>query len=268
MHLYQASKLTWNLASKRKSTIEALLTCVWADMNGCIPRTFSNGKSRITLLDTPGFDDTIQTDLENLDSVVKQVKALGPITGVVYLHRVTDKRMTGSAHRNIKILRELCSQESFSRIVLATSMWNNLGERTFSDAAGREKELQEQFWKDLIAEGAQCRRFHGTRDSGQNVIESLLSAPRQLHLAIEREVDGMRLQDTGAGRVITSEARLMQGICQREEQKGEDHHMTPDHPLVVRDLALDMQSSVVPFRHLLQGFNNIVGRIMALLKGT
>lgn len=108
-----------------------------------------NGEDiRVHLIDTPGFDDTNRTDAD----VLKQVALwLGStykdgklLDGLLYLHRIIDTRMMGSARRNLLMFAELCGPNCFRHVVLATTMWSIVDVKI---GEAREKELVNTFWK-------------------------------------------------------------------------------------------------------------------------
>ncbi|CAM1505055.1 Fc.00g106920.m01.CDS01 [Cosmosporella sp. VM-42] len=66
----------------------------------------------IYLVDTPGFDDTTRSDTDVLKDIAtwltnsyqKDLK----LSGIMYLHRITDHRMVGSAKKNLFMFKKLC----------------------------------------------------------------------------------------------------------------------------------------------------------------
>jgi len=63
------------------------------------------GKTKVLLIDTPGFDDSERSDTEILTEISKLLAAqykLGVnLKGVIYLHRITDNRYQGSSVRTL-----------------------------------------------------------------------------------------------------------------------------------------------------------------------
>jgi hypothetical protein len=83
----------------------------------------------VELLDTPGFDDTSKSDTETLQSILTWLKISGKkdtlLSGIIYLHRITDDRMTGSMMTNLKIVKELCGEQATKNIILVSTRWEN-----------------------------------------------------------------------------------------------------------------------------------------------
>lgn len=66
------------------------------------------------------------------------------LSGILYLHRITDNRMSGSPHRNLRMFGQLCGDQASRNVILITTMWDNIEVEV---GLRREKELREKFWK-------------------------------------------------------------------------------------------------------------------------
>src|SRR5438046_1388510 len=103
--------------------------------------SYQLGSLTITLVDTPGFDDTTRSDAEVLQTLAQWMEksfiAGTLLSGIIYLHRITDPRMKNTSMRNLQLFRKLCGEENLSNIVLVTNMWE-----TISMAEGEEKERE------------------------------------------------------------------------------------------------------------------------------
>lgn len=103
---------------------------------------FSHEGRDVYLIDTPGFNDTERSDEETLRCIAHFLGISYAnrryITGIVYLHRITDNRMTGTNQRNIHMLKALCGQDAYHNIVVASTMWSLSDSQVLK---GRETEL-------------------------------------------------------------------------------------------------------------------------------
>lgn len=90
----------------------------------------------IELLDTPGFDDTEKDDTETLQTILAWLRVSDKrntrLSGIIYLHRITDDRFTGSMSTNFSMMMELCGEESFKNVVLVSSRWENVPQHEVS----------------------------------------------------------------------------------------------------------------------------------------
>lgn len=79
--------------------------------------------SRVFLVDTPRFDDTERSDSEVLKDVAFWLAAAYSksvrLAGIIYLHRIIDPRMQGSALKNLRMFQKLCGDGNLGSVVLA-----------------------------------------------------------------------------------------------------------------------------------------------------
>ncbi|KAI6118660.1 hypothetical protein EV401DRAFT_1550773 [Pisolithus croceorrhizus] len=136
------------------------------------------------------------------------------LSGVLYLHRISDNRVSGTPLRNYNMFKELCGRENFKNVILVTTMWDEITEEVGS---AREKELQSDFWWSMINLGSTVHRFEGTMESAWSIINSLSLAPpvQRRPLQIQREMvdEHVPLHRTAAGRaVMVTLTGLMLGV--------------------------------------------------------
>jgi len=201
--------------------------------------------TRFTLIDTPGFDDTTRDDMEILASIVSwmEAKNLPPFAGVIYFHRITDKRVTGTNRMNLQILRAMCGIQFYPHIILTTTMWGIIPNETImKEAADREKNLLQlpAFWGDMRARGCKYERFMGNQQSGIEILSHFLPLGEAPPLAIEAEYRaGKTLQDTSAAAVILEERRQCEQKRHRElEEQREEEEEERLREMAERDRAL------------------------------
>ncbi|XP_006459417.1 hypothetical protein AGABI2DRAFT_65890 [Agaricus bisporus var. bisporus H97] len=164
---------------------------------------------RIVLVDTPGFDDTTRSDMETLQIISdwlqktysKQVK----LSGLIYLHRITDNRMAGSPYRNLRMFGELCGDVAMTQVRLVTTMWGKVKPEI---GEAREKEVRERFWKSFIEKGSRTERLRDTTgEEAWRIVEQLIddSKERDAVLLQQELVDlEKQLNETAAGKTLSS----------------------------------------------------------------
>ncbi|GKU13647.1 unnamed protein product [Fusarium langsethiae] len=191
----------------------------------------------VYLVDTPGFDDTLRNDTEILKEVTfffsqiyrKNVQ----LAGIIYLHRISDNRVSGTALKNLDMFKQLCGKNAFGHVVLCTSMWDTLDTTVPEVGDQREKELiaRSEFWGAMHTGGSQVVRWLGTKDSAQSIVDKIIKIHKEngkAMLRIQEELvdEGMSLDKTGAGRevqreIIAAKAELQQEIEQLQNAHAE-----------------------------------------------
>ncbi|KAK0706133.1 hypothetical protein B0T26DRAFT_656556, partial [Lasiosphaeria miniovina] len=175
------------------------------------------------LIDTPGFNDTTLGDAEVLRSIaflLARTYEVGVrLAGIVYLHRITDVRVGGSGKRMMQLIRDMCGAEAFPRLVLATTMWQELGSNdpaAFDLAVQHEMELRrtDEFWGAMCRGGSRLARWDGSRASAMAMVDRLQDLQAEqgpMALQIQREMVGQRLDlaDTAAGRTVGAKAAAL-----------------------------------------------------------
>jgi len=169
----------------------------------------------VFLLDTPGFDDTNRSDTDVLKTVSgylammysKNIK----LSGIIYLHRITDVRFSGSTAKNLSVFKKLCGNDFYPNVILATTMWENLGDPGLASAIGdrREKELLENdgWWGLMIRRGSKTFRHSDDKGSAFKIVDYLISLRSRAVLEIQAQLvdENKNLQDTSAGMEVERE---------------------------------------------------------------
>ncbi|KAH0565667.1 hypothetical protein GP486_000941 [Trichoglossum hirsutum] len=174
------------------------------------------GNTDALLVDTPGFNDSFRSDGDILVQISAalciQYRCNINLKGVVYLHNITQNRITGSALRQLELFRRMCGDENLSHVLLVTTQWNEHFTSRWED---HEDQLRDEYWADMILKGAKCMRFEGTRGSAASCISQLLGEQRAV-LALQREIvdERRKLSDTVAGMY----AARMRSAMQEEYQ--------------------------------------------------
>lgn len=103
------------------------------------------------------------------DSIDRYRKNIN-LTAIIYLHKISDNRMTGSLLKNLQMFTNLCGQQAMPHVVIATTMWGNVDK---VEGAEREDELRKDFWKESLEHGCTTARFDKTFESAWRIIGSI-----------------------------------------------------------------------------------------------
>lgn len=174
---------------------------------------FNHNGRTIYLVDTPGFDDTNRPDSEILQEIALFLAGLYTekirLAGLIYLHRITDTRVSGSSLKNIRVFQSLCGADAFKldRVILATTMWSTLDSMEGGHEIGvqRSKELEHpDFWGQMLQEKKFMREHDGSKKSALSIISELINRKGGVVLQIQKEmVDrDLSLEETDAGRYL------------------------------------------------------------------
>lgn len=163
-----------------------------------------DGKRSITVVDTPGFDDTSRSHGEILAEISQFLAAqyaLGiPLRGVLYLHKITDNKMTGSSLTYLNLLQSLVGDEALENLVLVTSMWNLIRDENRGQAVKREQDLIDNYWAPMQKKGSYVTKFDGTTESAFSLVYRL-AGKESVVLEVQRQImdQDQSVLDTSAG---------------------------------------------------------------------
>jgi len=169
-----------------------------------------NRSLRVHLIDTPGFDDTERSDVQVLQDIAHWLSASFKsgirLSGIIFLHRISDPRMAGSARRNLIMFKKLCGEKAYQSVVLATSMWSKVipeeGDR-------RERELMDtdEFWGLMCKKGSKVFRYYNTQKSALDLVGYILSLHMTVMLDIQDEIvnKGHEIDETSAAHELNAE---------------------------------------------------------------
>jgi hypothetical protein len=183
--------------------------------------SFKNNNTTVHLVDTPGFDDTYRSDSDVLRETVAFFFMLYQrkiqLTGIVYLHRISDVRLGGSAMKNLRMFQHLCGVGCMPSVAFVTTMWNAVDHVTGLE---REKRLMsgEAFWATMISQGAKAFRHENSKGSAMQIVSYLRNLRRPIVLDIQREmVDENRpLSETSAGQEVDAELIRMRAHYEKQ----------------------------------------------------
>ena len=213
-----------NLASGSNLRIGMLLESCTAEVQ-LADKFILDGRA-VTLIDTPGFDDTSKSDVDILKMIAAFLATasvgIGPhhffilhtepftryeagstLAGVIYIHRISDIRYTGISGRNFKMFRELCGDTTLKNVIIVTNMWGQVS-KDIDEA--RENQLSSIFFKPALDKGARMARHNNTIRSTHSIIRRIMEN-HPVALQIQRELvdEHKDIVDTAAGRAVNQE---------------------------------------------------------------
>lgn len=197
---------------------------IFVETSSVEPYEITIGYTTLVLMDTPGFDDTNMSDFEILQTIATWLEATFEkgqlLSGIVYLHRITNTRVAGSARRALHLFQRICGEDNYKNVILATTFWNCIAH---CEEIGVDREHQlfsnEGFWKCMKEKGAQTTRL--TRDY-KTVLPALIemAAKPKVTLVIQHELnEGCSLERTMAGLFINDDVAHLEREHERKTAK-------------------------------------------------
>ena len=123
------------------------------------------------------------------------------ITGIIYLHEISQARMFGTARKNLEMFRKLCGDEALGNVVLGTTMW---GDVSLEKGQQREQQLRSTYWEEMLQQGSVIMRVHGDSASAWEIVNHILESSRVEFVRIQEELLELQkvIPDTDAGRTL------------------------------------------------------------------
>ncbi|KAF5339333.1 hypothetical protein D9611_009876 [Ephemerocybe angulata] len=190
------------------STAYAASTSKVAHYTATLPAEYSN--RRLVLVDTPGFDHYSLDNTEILRRIsVWLASSYGDgmkVSGVVYIQSISPDRMKSSHAFALDVFQAMCGMEVLSGVVFATTWW---GTCELNEEEGRESELRDNYWKDLLPP-AQMIRLYNTPESALLLVRRVLDRPNANPMRLQKQLVENRatVAKTDAGKVLRPEMTL------------------------------------------------------------
>ena len=73
------------------------------------------------------------------------------LAGVLYLHRISDGRITGTVNRNLRMLGKLIGVDAARKLIFVTTMWDD--KKVANRAEANERELRNVFFQTHVGLG-------------------------------------------------------------------------------------------------------------------
>ncbi|KAJ3508047.1 hypothetical protein NMY22_g16738 [Coprinellus aureogranulatus] len=168
---------------------------------------------RLVLIDTPGFDDTYNTEYETFRRICVSLASTYDnqlrVASVLYLNSVTQKRMFGSMRLDYELFRELCGKQAAHLVTMATTHWDTAELESPHIGNARENEFKTRFWKDILDAGATLERVQDYTVDPERIVDEILRKAQEkelktMELQIQQELvdKWKRLPETEAGKKL------------------------------------------------------------------
>ncbi|KAK6222938.1 hypothetical protein LQW54_000749 [Pestalotiopsis sp. IQ-011] len=166
-----------------------------------------NGR-KITLIDTPGFDDTYVSDADVLKTVATHLTDTyiegRLLNGAIFLQPINGQRCTGNEMKRTKLFKLLLGEDAYSRVVIGTTMWDDLGDVARGTRQQEQRMKDGSIWGDMINHGASVIKHENTRESALRIVDKILEFPSPIEIQLQAELreNGGNLAETSAAREV------------------------------------------------------------------
>jgi hypothetical protein len=107
--------------------------------------------------------------------------------------------MDGASVKNLRMFRKLCGSANLGNVILATTMWEKV---PLAEGNERERQLKDEFWKDMLAKGSTIARVSTDRAQATELVKKFLkNSPIVTRLQKELSA-GKTLDQTEAGAAV------------------------------------------------------------------
>jgi hypothetical protein len=243
-------------------------------------------------VDTPGFDDTNKSDKQVLEMISQWItktyvgvmfmrlnkplifaryRRRATLRGIIYVHRITDSRMSGTPHRNLRLFGELCGDKSARNLVLLTTMWDKA--RCVKECENREARMKERYWCFMIYHGATVGRFYINGSGSESpwlIVDGVIQRHQlgQALLLQEEMVDiGKRLNETAAGMALF---RDLKELINKQNRTIKSHEEQMEGGTTDSDVQKEMDALRSEIENIMKDFQSMkipLGRRIALFFG-
>ncbi|KAI0151261.1 P-loop containing nucleoside triphosphate hydrolase protein [Pestalotiopsis sp. NC0098] len=166
-----------------------------------------NGRN-VTLIDTPGFDDTYVSDADVLKTVATHLTDTYSegrlLNGAIFLQPINGQKCTGNEMKRTKLFKLLLGEDAYSRVVIGTTMWDDLGDVARGTKQQEQRMKDESIWGDMINHGASVVKHENTRESALKIVDKILEFPSPIEIQLQTELrkNGGKLAETSAAREV------------------------------------------------------------------
>jgi len=129
----------------------------------------SKAGRKVIFVDTPAFDIDLDNNAEtNLKKKIekwqkKTSTQKNIVAGILYLHKISEPRMTEPPLRRLKTFEKLCGGSLPEKVILVTTMWDGVNS---AEGSSREEQLRAKYWK-ATTNRPNMVRFEDTTASDQ-----------------------------------------------------------------------------------------------------
>lgn len=168
--------------------------------------------------------------------------------------------MAGTPLRNLEVFEKICGPQACSRIVMVTTMWDDLGDE--ETGIRREEELKSSFWAPMMKRGSTTERYKNTEESAWHILQPFIEAPKNKLAAVQLQKETVKhnraLPRTDAGQELFAKiddldkkrTSLMRTLQKQIKRSGTDEEVVKLLQDQYRGLERDREAAMQELREL------------------
>lgn len=207
-------------------------TATMTGTHDVIPVTFTLDGQTVTLIDTPGFDDSDRSDADILTLVANYMATTYEqgmlLTGVIFMHPINQQRLLGSEARRNRLFKKILGENAYKRVIIATTMWNQVSQRE-AESRMDQRRNRSDVWGDMVKLGAEVVRHDDDSGSATAIIKSVVQFGSPVELQLQKELleAGGQIGLTSAGKQLDEDLGAIISRLRREidelRREGAEH---------------------------------------------
>jgi hypothetical protein len=177
------------------------------------------------LIDTPDFDVTTCSETDILNETMDVLNRLDTqrirLTGLIYLHRITDVMMQGSTVRNLDMLLSLRGEDAFPNNRLVSTMWQTLDDQRFGVERETILKSNQRFGGPIWKDTDQVKRHPGDVTSAREIVSWLINREDKMVLDVQRQMvdEGLMLDETTARKYLSKDLNKLRKRYEKEMEQ-------------------------------------------------
>ena len=129
------------------------------------------------------------------------------LDGLIFLHPVTLNRVGGAEQKRTRLLREILGPKAYKRIIIATTMWEDLKSEDIATRRLEGRQAENGIWHEMLKKGAVMVRHNNNKESAHEIIRKVVATSDKngkIRTLLEEElsINEGHVGKTSAGKVV------------------------------------------------------------------
>lgn len=138
------------------------------------------------------------------------------VSGMIYMHRISDRRVGGIARENFRLFEKICGPNAMKNVLIVTTMWEDV-ELGIGEAREQELASKSVFFQTASQQGAKMERLYNNPESAKHVASMFLdNFYRRLQMQRELVDENKEVPETQAGLTLWDILRQQEERHKRE----------------------------------------------------